>query len=174
MESQTYTEAQMYTAAMLLTMETALSELYPGRVSSKGSLWKGQSELFINDMQSMIVDFEAREDDEDDEDGSGGSGDSRGIRVSVIRNDKTGDPRFANPERSFEIPINADQSIVDDFIEDFVVDTAKSISLDPKMLVRKIHDLSMNAPKLRNLMGGKGAGAGSGTEMVPPAPVTPG
>lgn len=169
MDIQTYTEAQMYTASMLLTMETALSELYPGRVSSTGSLWKGQSELFINDMQSMVVDFEARSDGEDESsgNGSGGGGGGRGIRVSVIRNDRTGDPRFSNPERKFEIPVNADQSTVDDFIEDFVVDTAKSISLDPKMLIRKIYDLSLNGPKLRGLMGGKS------TTIAPPSPATP-
>ncbi len=135
------TDAQLYAAAILLTLECALSDLCPGRVSSAGTLWNRKITVWINDLQDMVIDFTAED----------------GIRVQVIETDKSGDSSgeasgggdTRGMKQVFAIPDNADPDTLFEFARDVVIEAAEGICVDPAVLVRKISEVAHNAPRLQ-------------------------
>lgn len=138
----TRTEPQLHSAAMLITLECALNDLFPGRVSSGGSLWNRKLAVWLNDIEDMVIDFYAEDNviarvsrvEKSSEDGEGGEGDSGGYN-----------PQAGN----FAMPQNADMDMVYDFIENVVVEAANCTNTAPGVLVQKIADVAVNTPRLQ-------------------------
>lgn len=145
------TEAQERAASMLLTIELALRELYPGQVSSTGNLWERRITLVINDLEDMVIDFSSTE----------------GIRVYIVRAVvESGDSRTDKPEAEFRMPIQASVNGTQNFLKDFVVISAESLSLDVDKFVHKIAEIANNGDRLRQA-------AANMEGVTPPAPQKP-
>jgi hypothetical protein len=147
------TEAQHYAAAILVSLECALHDLYPGRVSSGGTLWMRQIRFWLNDLQEMLVDYSSDigirvrimsydvDDPDDEEEGSGDGGDS------VV------------PGVLFSLPLNADEYKILEFSRNIVLEVSDSIPVDPRTLVQKIFEVSQNAQRLQQAVAGTGSAA---------------
>jgi len=128
------TETQMRAASMLLTIELALSDLYPGQVSSVGTLWERKIVLRLNDLEDLVIDFSSTE----------------GIRVYIVRSTVgSGDSRTEQPEAEFRMPITASIHGTQNFMKDFVVITAEAMVLDVNKFVHKISEIANNTNRLR-------------------------
>jgi hypothetical protein len=133
--TQGKTESQMHAAGMLLVLECALNDLYPGRVSGTGSLWNRRITVWLNDIEDMIIDFSSEE----------------GIRTSISRTDKgSGDSGI--PEGDFGLALDADLEAIHNFNEAVVIEAAYCVNLDPKSLVQNIADIAANASRVRQAM----------------------
>jgi hypothetical protein len=135
------TESQLRAAGMLLVLECALNDLYPGRVSGTGSLWNRKITVWLNDLEDMVIDFSSEE----------------GIRARISRSDKSstgdGDSRKPNtPVNEFNLVLDANLEAIQNFIQDIVIETAASVSVDPKNLVRKIADIAANTQRLKQAL----------------------
>lgn len=155
------TEAQKRAASMLLVVELALNDLYPGRVSGTGYLWDRKIRVWMNDLVEIIIDFAAEE----------------GIRVRILRAEKqagetdgegnaTGGGWMKVPTGDFILALDANLDAVHEFLRDIIVDSADAISLDPKKFVYKIIEVAHNTTRLRQAMSAMEG-------LQPPAPVTP-
>jgi hypothetical protein len=157
------TEAQHYAAAILVTLECALHDLYPGRVSSGGTLWMRQIRFWLNDLQEMLVDYssdigirvrimsyDVDEPDEDEDSSGDGGGDS------VV------------PGVLFSLPLNADEFTILEFSKNIIIEVAESVTIDPRMLVQKIFEVSQNAQRLQQAVAGTGAAAPEPADIFQP------
>jgi len=144
------TESQLHAAGMLLVLECALNDLYPGRVSGSGSLWNRKIVVWLNDLEDMVIDFSSED----------------GVRARIVRSDKSsggGDGDSRRPETpvgDFKLLLEADLESIQNFIEDVVIETASSVSADPKTLVHKIAEIAGNTSRLKQAM--------ANIESVPP------
>lgn len=135
MNHQGKTESQMHAAGMLLVLECALNDLYPGRVSGSGSLWNRRITVWLNDIEDMIIDFSSEE----------------GISARISRSDKgSGDSGI--PEGDFGLALDADIETIQNFIESVVIEAAYCVNIDPASLVRNIADVAANAPRVKQAM----------------------
>lgn len=153
--SETRSDAQMRTASMLLALECALGDLYPGRVSGEGTLWDRKIHVWINDLKKVTITFQA----EDSiiariSENSEGSGESSGSGSSGI------------PEGFFKVEKDAPLGAVQDFIEDVVLSAADTVAMNPKNLVYKIAEVAANPQRLVQ--------AATNIGMAPPALYQPG
>lgn len=136
------TESQLHAAGMLLVLECALNDLYPGRVTGTGTLWNRKITVWLNDLEDMIIDFSSEE----------------GIRARISRSDKSagssdGDGRSPDmPVGDFQLVLNADLEAIQNFIQDVVIETAYSVNADPKNLVYKIADIASNTLRLKQAL----------------------
>ncbi|MGZ9097665.1 MAG: hypothetical protein ACXW30_05150 [Micavibrio sp.] len=136
------TESQLRAAGMLLVLECALNDLYPGRVTGTGNLWNRKITVWLNDLEDMVIDFSSEE----------------GIRARISRSDKSsgssdGDSRAPNtPVGEFHLVLDANLEAIQNFIQDLVIETASSVSVDPKNLVRKIADIAANTQRLKQAL----------------------
>lgn len=129
------TESQMRAASVLLALEMALADLYPGQVSGVGTLWNRRITVWLNDLEDMVIDFSAAE----------------GIRARIIRSGKgssgSGDSRI--PEGDLQMPLNADLERIHAFISDLIVDTAYVVNMNPNHLVHKIVDVVADTSRMK-------------------------
>lgn len=128
------TESQMRAASILLALEMALADLYPGQVSGVGTLWNRKITVWLNDLEDMVIDFSSTE----------------GIRARIIRSEKTsgsGDSRAL--EGDLQMPLNADMDKIHAFINDLIVDTAYVVNINPKQLVHKIADVAADTSRMK-------------------------
>ena len=119
---------------MLLAVECALNDQYPGRVSSSGTLWDRKIAVWLNDLEEMIIDFSTDE----------------GIRVRIINLDRgASDGDSGIPDREFTLDLDADLEATQGFIRDVVVDTASSVYMDPRNLVYRIVEVVTNTTRMQ-------------------------
>lgn len=148
------TEAQMRTAAMLLVMECALNDLYPGRVSMGGTLWTRRIKVWLNDLEDLIIDFTT-----DD-----------GIGAWITRADKSGEGGEGDSggdSGGFGMSQDAGLEEIEAFIEKVVAATASSAHVDADKLVYRISEVAKNSPRLQQAMRyleGRAAGGAGGLQ----------
>lgn len=152
MTTEPRTEAQMRIAAMLVALEQALGERFPGRVSSTGTLWQRRIAVWINDLEEMVIDFTAE----------------TGIRVRINRADKHGDSGDSKaPEADLTMVTDAGMDDIDGFIRDMVTGSADALQIDPRELVYIIADIATNTARLQQ------AAAALEPPAQPPGPELP-
>lgn len=130
------TESQMRAAGILLALEMALADLYPGQVSGTGTLWNRKITVWLNDLEDMVIDFSSTE----------------GIRARIIRSEKSsgsGSGDSKRPEGDLHLALNADMETIYDFIRDLIVDTAYVVNINPNQLVRKIADVAADTSRMK-------------------------
>lgn len=133
--TQEKTESQMYAAGMLLVLECALNDLYPGRVSGSGTLWSRRITVWLNDIEEMVIDFSSEE----------------GISARISRSDKSsGDSGI--PKGGLGMALDADLETIHHFNEALVIEAAYCVNIDPDSLVRNIADVAANTPRVRQAM----------------------
>lgn len=134
MTTEPRTEAQMRIAAMLVALEQALGERFPGRVSATGTLWQRRIAVWINDLEEMVIDFTAE----------------TGIRVRINRVEKHGDGGDSKaPEADLAMVTDAGMDDIDGFIRDMVTGSADALQIDPRELVYIIADIASNTARLQ-------------------------